>query len=287
MPCCSCTTGSPMRTSDRSRTIASTFVRFAASRAARRTTPAYSSASVTNASPASGHANPACERRGRERQLLVACQERREVVDERRLQAVLGEVLLHRLAAAGAFGHDQHASVGRGEEALQRSQRIVGAAVDLHRRQAARRRLGRQRRTRVGDGELDAAERLHRAVERVRRQEQLASAAAADAPCRRAAAGSATRCPARSGRPPRRRRRAARRPCAAADSRRASPSRRRTAAGSTRCPPGTMPLVTSLYSGDFDGSPSNTSRKRLRKRVRPASSSGNSRAGSSRTSRTG
>ena len=34
-------------------------------------------------------------------------------------------------------------------------------------------------------------------------------------------------------------------------------------------PPGTMPLLTSLYSADFDGSPSNTSRKRLRKRVRP------------------
>ncbi len=44
-------------------------------------------------------------------------------------------------------------------------------------------------------------------------------------------------------------------------------------------PPGTMPLLTSLYSADFDGSPSNTSRKRLRNRVRPASSSGNSRAG--------
>ena len=30
-----------------------------------------------------------------------------KVVDERRLQSVLGEVLLHRLAAAGAFGDDR------------------------------------------------------------------------------------------------------------------------------------------------------------------------------------
>ncbi len=60
MPCCSCTTGSPMRTSERSRSIASTFERRAASRLPRRTTPAYSSASVTNASRAAGHAKPAC-----------------------------------------------------------------------------------------------------------------------------------------------------------------------------------------------------------------------------------
>ena len=44
-------------------------------------------------------------------------------------------------------------------------------------------------------------------------------------------------------------------------------------------PPGTTPWLTSLYSGDFDGSPSNTSRKRVRKRARAGSSSGNSRAG--------
>ena len=71
----------------------------------------------------------------------------------------------------------------------------------------------------------------------------------------------------------------------AAGSRSASRSRRRTAAGSTRCRPGRCRCDTSLYSGDFDGSPSKTSRKRPRKRVRPASSSGNSRAGSRRTSR--
>ena len=52
-------------------------------------------------------------------------------------------------------------------------------------------------------------------------------------------------------------------------------------------PPGAMPLLTSLYSDDFDGSPSNASRKRPRKRLRAVSSSGNSRAGSIRISGTG
>ena len=52
-------------------------------------------------------------------------------------------------------------------------------------------------------------------------------------------------------------------------------------------PAGAMPLETSLYTVQRDGSPSKVSRKRPRKRVRPASSIGNSRAGSRRTSRTG
>ena len=48
----------PMRTSERSRTIASTLLRLRASRAVRRTEPAYSSASVTKAMSPSFHSNP-------------------------------------------------------------------------------------------------------------------------------------------------------------------------------------------------------------------------------------
>ena len=90
-------------------------------------------------------------------------------------EAVFGEVLLHRLAPSRALGADQHARAAfRREKALQRGERIVGAAVDLHGRQrhrarrdapgASARRVARQ---------FDARERLERAVERVRRQEQL------------------------------------------------------------------------------------------------------------------
>ena len=61
------------------------------------------------------------------------------VVGERHAQAVLGEVLLHRLAPARALGADQHARVGGREVALQRRQRIRRAPVDLHSRKRLRR----------------------------------------------------------------------------------------------------------------------------------------------------
>ena len=173
MPCCSWTTGSPMRTSERSRTIASTLVRRAASRRPRRTMFAYSSASVTNASFACGHRKPACSGAAAIAKRSLALQERAERIHRDGLEAVLGEVLLHRLAAPGGLGDDQHAPVERFERALERGQRIVGAPVDLDRRQPARRRVGRERLGRRGDGQLDAPERLDRSAERIRRDEEL------------------------------------------------------------------------------------------------------------------
>ena len=79
-------------------------------------------------------------RRHAERDQRLAAEERAEVVDVRQREPVFGEVLMHRLAAAGALGADQHAHAPRGgEEALERGERIVGTAVDLQRRQGCRR----------------------------------------------------------------------------------------------------------------------------------------------------
>ena len=132
--------------------------------------------------------------------------------------------------------------------------------------------------------ELDAGEGFRR--DRTRpRHEQLVRRAAAAARDRRAAAGSARPCPSRT---------VDRRGHVAVQADQSLVRQivgqrggraRRTAAGSTRCRRARRRCDTSLYSGDLDGSPSNTSRNRWRKRVRPASSSGNSRAGSNRTSR--
>ncbi|CFN82304.1 Uncharacterised protein [Bordetella pertussis] len=52
-------------------------------------------------------------------------------------------------------------------------------------------------------------------------------------------------------------------------------------------PANAMPLPMSLYGRAREGSPSNTSRNRARKRLRASSSMGNSRPGSNCTSPTG
>jgi len=91
------------------------------------------------------------ERGGGERHPLIAARERRKVVDERRPQSVLREVLLHGLAAPGAFRDDRHARIGRVEKALQCDQRVVRPPVHLH-------RWDRRCLSRTAPRELDARE---------------------------------------------------------------------------------------------------------------------------------
>ena len=108
--------------------------------------------------PRRGHAKPACSGATTSAQRASPATNDAPVVDERHVETVFGEVLLHRLAAAGALGADQHALVARGEEALQRDERIVGAAIDLHRRQrdGGRRRRRRRRVRRASRGARSA-----------------------------------------------------------------------------------------------------------------------------------
>ena len=77
-------------------------------------------------------------RADRERGTRIAANELGPVGDDGRLEAVLREVLLHGFTPAQAVGHDQHALAGRGREALERVQRIAGAAIDLQRRKCLR-----------------------------------------------------------------------------------------------------------------------------------------------------
>ena len=103
------------------------------------------------------------DRRGHEHHVLDASGERVEVIAERREQAVLGEVVLHRLATSGAFGDDRDAKAGRRDEALQRGERIISTTIDLDGRQGGRGSRG------VAT-QLDAAETLDGAVEAVGRK---------------------------------------------------------------------------------------------------------------------
>ena len=128
-----------------------------------------------------GPRESAVRRSHRERGTRVAGDEFLPAVDHRRLEPVLGEVLLHGFAPSQALGDDEHALARRGHVALERAQRVVGATIDLHRRQrlGARllaRRIGRgrafQRPRRVFH--FDARVRLERRMESILRQEDLA-----------------------------------------------------------------------------------------------------------------
>ena len=169
MPCCSWTTGSPMRTSERSRTIASTLDRRADSRTLRRTTFAYNSASVTT--PVSRRATRS-PTRGARRQVRHARDRARRRRSHRPAPA---EIRIPRSIAASSRGgpsfprRSRRASVAA-RVAFQRGQRIVGAAIDLHGRNWRCRSRSRSIRT---ARELDAREWLQRAVKRVGRQKQL------------------------------------------------------------------------------------------------------------------
>ena len=177
------------------------------------------------------------------------------------------------------------------DEALERSKRIVGAAVDLDRRQRRGRRLGRSS-VGVVVGAFGAA---------ISMRANALSAPLNSSGGRNSSVGgssgralsprssrSATRCPARSA------------SIGAGDVAVQHDDRvRRQVVGERRGRLEEQRQVVLDAAGrdavakcpcraaSFDGSPSNTSRKRLRKRARPASSSGNSRAGSRRTSDTG
>src|ERR671912_263170 len=101
MPCCSCTTGSPILSSERSRSMPSTELRFSAVRPGR------------NAEHAAGR--------------LLS--EVLEAGARLRLEPVLGEVVRHGLAPAGGLGGDQHAQLEALQELFQRGKRIVRAPV--------------------------------------------------------------------------------------------------------------------------------------------------------------
>ena len=176
MPCCSWTTGSPTRSSDRSRSIASTLLRRPASRRDRRTTPGVELGLGDDGEPRRGPVEARVQRAHAQHRRRVARGEARPVVGQRQVEAVLGEVLLHRLAAAGALGGDQHARRWR--------RRRSASARPADRRRggrpapgAAARVGGGRRRVRRGVSGAAAAqrgaERLERAEERVGGQEQL------------------------------------------------------------------------------------------------------------------
>ena len=78
------------------------------------------------------------ERRRHQHHAIGRGHEGREILGERGLHVVLGEVLLHRLAAAEALGHDRHPR-GRGREvALQRRERDLRRGARLARTAASR-----------------------------------------------------------------------------------------------------------------------------------------------------
>ena len=87
--------------------------------------------------------------------------------------AVLGEVLLHRLASARAFRADQHPAIERFERSLECGERIVGAAVHLHGWQPANGSVDVDSGLRSGHRDVDARKRLQRSAQFVVRQEEL------------------------------------------------------------------------------------------------------------------
>ncbi len=155
-----------MRTSERSRTIASTLERRADSRALRRTTFAYSSASVTNASLAFGHAKPEASGAAASdtRSLPRANAEKSSTSVGRNPYSAKYCCIVSRRPALSATIATRASVVG--QEALQRGQRIIGAAIDLH-------RWERGGRSSAGTRQFDACEGLERAVELVGGQKQL------------------------------------------------------------------------------------------------------------------
>ena len=113
------------------------------------------------------------ERRRGQRDLRVARGECGERFDDGRPHAVLGEILLHRLASARAFGADQHPAIERFERSLECGERIVGAAVHLHGWQPANGSVDVDSGLRSGHRDVDARKRLQRSAQLVVRQEEL------------------------------------------------------------------------------------------------------------------
>ncbi len=193
MPCSSCTTGSPMRTSERSRTIASTLLRLRglARGAAHHT--GVQLAFGDERDLAFGPLESDADWRRHQHGVLLRQEHAGKAVHEVRMEVVFGEVVLHRLAAAGTLRDDRDLVRRCGDVSLQRGERVVRAPVHLHRSRRARGPA-------VAACNLDARERLDRAVEGVGCDRRARSAEGADAPCRRAAGGNAIRCPARTAR---------------------------------------------------------------------------------------
>ncbi len=224
------------------------------------------------------------QRRHAQRQTGVARAEALEAFDRYQIEPVFAEVLLQRFAPAGRIGADHHARVAAVEVGAQAGQRIVQAAVDGdvgNRRRQLGRRCQRVARDIPAAVRLDAGEELLGAQEQFGRLQDRALAVAFQEAVARlgvdpeavdGAFDIADQCQWRAvGQVVQQRRR----------------RRRRTAAGSTRCRPRRCRCRCPCRSASVTGRPRSASRQRPRKPVRAASSIGNSRPGSRRTSRTG
>ena len=85
-----------------------------------------------------GPDKPGVHRTDYERGTGIARDKFGPVGDHCRLESVLGEILLHCFAASQAFRRNEDAFGRAGDETLQCTQRVVGTAVDLNRRQRLR-----------------------------------------------------------------------------------------------------------------------------------------------------
>ncbi len=201
MPCSSCTTGSPMRTSDRSRTIASTFERRAGIALAAAHDVRVELGFGDEREPRGGPRESRVQRRGGQRELGIACDElgetRRRWRGARRTRRSTAASFrdgrrFRRRPASGRRASRARASALRADR--RRGDRPAPAAGGESARRAATAAFA------SATGSSTRAKRFQRAPELVVAAGTAAAAAAAAAPCRRASAGSAIRCPARSAR---------------------------------------------------------------------------------------
>ena len=202
MPCSSWTTGSPMRTSDRSRTIASTFERAPGVALAAAHDVRVELGFGDEREPRGGPREARVQRRRGQRDLRVARDEMRRthsttagrtpysakyccIVSRR--PALSAQISIRPSSASSEALSAASGSSARRSTCTDGSRRTGRVGVDsgLAQRSPADRRR---------------AQTASATAKLVVRQEELAAAAAAAAPCRRASAGSATRCPARSAR---------------------------------------------------------------------------------------
>ena len=162
MPWLMCTTGSPIFSSDRSRTIdfdlRRAFLALAADAAAGAGVQ-LGFGDESQIAQFRTQLEAGIQRRHAQHHWGAAAGKLGIAVARLEAQIVLVEVLLQRFAAAMRFGADQHALVGLQQIGAQVDQRIVGAAVDgdirNRRRQFGRRRAGLDHPAPVGLGQRE------------------------------------------------------------------------------------------------------------------------------------
>ena len=180
MPCCSCTTGSPMRTSERSRSIASTFVRRPASRCAAPHDAGVELGLGDEREPRVAPREAGVQRRDDQRD---AARRRRRTPRSRRPAAARARTR-RSTAASSRAGRRSRRRSARARRSWRRA-RFSAASGSSARRStcdvAAAARVGasggERGARRSAARKLDARERLQRADERVGRQERSRAAA--------------------------------------------------------------------------------------------------------------